>query len=205
MITTMANDLDILEMAFQKIVSEAKRRNDILFNINPYKKNSMETLKLDKAEAKKQFKSAPEWFRKVLISTFGAGTFSGKAIDQCETYEDFYNEADEATKKEFMIYSTDQPYIVAEKKLMLIIRVVNFDEINCIEFIPDLRNTDQKKWFPIFHCPSGSGFDFSYSSYGYSLTIAAAGLRLCFARKEDCDRIAKKFIDLYEQYLTFKN
>jgi len=130
---------------------------------------------------------------------------SGKIIDRCNTYEEFYNEADPETQKEFMIYQTDQPYIVAEKKLMLIIKMVNFDEVNCIQFIPDLKNEKQKKWFPVFYWSSGSGFGFSTSHYYYANTAASAGLRLCFAREEDSNRIAKKFIDLYEQYLTLKS
>ena len=164
----------------------------------------MENLKIEKSTAIQIYKKASEEIRKILICTFGAECFSGRAIDRCDTYEDFYNEADLATKKEFMIYSTDQPYIVAEKKLMLIIKMVNFDEVNGIQFIPDLKNDKQKKWFPIFYWSSGSGFDLSLSSYIYANTHSAAGLRLCFAREEDSDRIAKKFIDLYEQYLTLK-
>ncbi len=165
----------------------------------------METLKLEKSTAIQMFRTGSSEIKKILISTFGSECFTGNAIDRCNSYEDFYNEADLETKKEFMIYSTDQPYIVAEKKLMLIIRMVNYDEVNYIEFIPDLRNVNQKKWYPIFTLPSGSGFDFSDSLYYCTSASTNAGLRLCFAREKDCERIAKKFIDLYEQYITFKN
>jgi hypothetical protein len=164
----------------------------------------METLKIEKSTAIQIYKKASEEIKKILICTFGSECFSGRAIDRFDTYEDFYNEADLSTKKEFMIYSTDQPYIVAEKKLMLIIKVVNFDELNGIEFYPDLKNDKQKKWFPIFYQSSGSGFDLSTSVYCYTNASTYAGLRLCFAREGDSNRIAKKFIDLYEQYLTLK-
>jgi hypothetical protein len=164
----------------------------------------METLKLDKQKAKTFYPGASKLEQEILISTFGKECFSGKIIDRCNTYEDFYNEASDAVKKEFMIYSTDQPYLVAEKKLMLIIKLVNFDELNGIEFYPGLKNEKQKKWWPIFHWSSGSGFGFSDSYYYCTDAYTLAGLRLCFAREEDSSRIAKKFIDLYEEYLTIK-
>jgi len=165
----------------------------------------MENLKMEKATAIKIYRKASDEVRSILISTFGEKCFSQKRIDIVDSYEDAYELADKKTRKECEIFPTDTDDVIAYKKLKLIVKVINYDEVNGIEFIPDLKNTTQKKWYAVFTESSGSGFDFSASYYYSSATYTAAGLRLCSANQENCNYIAKKFLSLWKVYITFNN
>jgi len=160
----------------------------------------MENLKIDEKEAIKEFPRAPQWFQKVLINTFGAETFSGISFERLSTFGDAYVWADDATRKEFDDSPGGTPDEIAYKKLKLITRVANTDPVTGKTWTPDWKNTDQKKWFPIFNLSSGCGF--ADSTYDYDYSDTSVGSRLCFETKEKSDFIAKQFIKLYTDYLT---
>ncbi len=152
----------------------------------------METLKLDKAEAKKQFKSAPEWFRQVLISTFGAGTFSEKITDRISTFENLCNETGTDPEDYNKLFGTLDEN--AYRRLKLAAKVLNEG------WEPNWKDTNERKWFPIFSL--SSGFGFSYSGYGYTDAYTYVGSRLCFKSEELSDFAAKTFLEDYKAYLT---
>ena len=158
----------------------------------------METLKIEKETAKKIFKTAPEWFQKILINTFGEDTFKQNIIDRIKTFDDAYNEADRNTRDEYdcQIHPKLSKHIVARLKLILIAKVLRGD------WEPDFSNTNQQKWFPVFKFSSGSGFDFSYSHYFYVLTVTSVGSRLCFPSEELSDYFGKQFIELHRKHLS---
>jgi len=159
----------------------------------------METLKLEKSTAKKLFKDAPEWFKRILNDSFGKECFTGKIIDRIKNFDEAYDESDDQTKIECAIFSTDTPDVVAYKKLKLIIKVINED------FVPDFTNTNQPKYYPWFKVgSSGSGFVFSFTFCIFGLSGTAVGSRLCFESSEKCEYVAKQFTSLYEQFLLTK-
>jgi hypothetical protein len=159
----------------------------------------METLKLEKSTAKKLFQEAPEWFKKILSDTFGNECFSGKIIDRIKTYDQAYMEADDQTRIDCQLFTTDTPDVVAYKKLKLIVKVINEG------WKPDWSNTSQAKYYPWFNVlPSGSGFGFSNAHYSYVLSCTGVGSRLCFESSEKCEYVAKQFTSLYEDFLLTK-
>ena len=153
---------------------------------------------INEETAKKIFKDSPESLQKILISTFGAATFSINIIDHVKTFSDAYSLADEATRKEYdlQINPNLSEHIVARLKLILIAKVLRG------EWEPDFSNSNQEKWFPWFKFSAGSGFVFSVSGYYYGRTVACVGSRLCFPTQELSDYFGKQFIELHRKHLT---
>ena len=147
----------------------------------------METLKLDKAEAKKQFKSAPEWFRQVLISTFGAETFTGNITDRIKTFEDLCTETDTDPEDYNKLFVT--PDENSYRRLKLASMVLNEG------WKPNWNDINERKWFPVFSLSSGFGFS-------HSATHSCVCSRHCFKSKELSDFAAKTFLEDYKAYLT---
>jgi hypothetical protein len=197
----MGRDEEIIARAYYEMVQKNQKHTLIDNHLNS---KTMKELTLSRAKAMQIFRKASDEVKKLMQESAPSDFFAGRMIDRLKTYEDFYNEADPETQKEATIYPTDLPYIVAEKKLILIARVINFNEETGKQFIPSLADTDQKKWFPVFVLSSGSGFDYSVSNYFCTYALTGAGLRLCFETKEKCEYVARQFIDLYEQYITIK-
>jgi hypothetical protein len=156
----------------------------------------METLKIDKSIAKELFPTAPEFFKKVLINTFGKGFFSEKITDRVKTFEDAYMEADNATKKEYDLSTGGTEDEVAYRQLKLIARVLRGD------WKPNWNDSNEKKWFPWFQWSSGSGFGFSGSICAYVSTVTYVGSRLCFPTKELSDYFGEQFIEIHRKLLT---
>ncbi len=178
----------------------------------------MATLKLDKAEAKKQFKSTPEWFRQVLINAFGAGTFSEKITDRLKTYEDFYNETTEKAKPVFD-FRTIKSFEDACYKLNMLATlpgITGLEDVHAKDIIArykleivylaindgwmPVKNGKLQPRYEVYHylLSSGSGFDFSHSVYGYTYANADAGLRLCTHSEEKSNYIKDQFDDLWK-------
>ncbi len=125
---------------------------------------------------------------------------AGKMIDRVKTFEDAWQWADEETRNEFLGDVCKSPDAIAYTKLRLIIRVVNLYDKTGKRFIPDYKNPNQKKWFPVFNLSSGCGF--GHSSYFSDYTHAGVGSRLCFSSEEKSDYVARQFSDLYNQYFN---
>lgn len=123
---------------------------------------------------------------------------SGKIIDRIKTYEDAYEEAPEALRKECEIFSTDTADVVAYKKLKLIIRIINE------EWEANWKDSIQRKYWPYFNLASGSGFVFSGTTYGYVFAGTGVGSRLCFESEEKAIYVANQFLSLYKDFLTIK-
>ena len=158
---------------------------------------AMENLKLAKSTAKKLFPDAPEWFKTVLVSTFGKDISKKRNFTDIKTYEDAIDEM--PIDEENIIYQTDSVDIIAYKKLKHIIKVVNGPD-----FIVDWTNGNQKKWYPWFNILP-SGFGFSDSSYRCTHSATAVGSRLCLESDEKATHMGTQFTNLYELFITIKN
>ena len=159
----------------------------------------MQTLNLEKPIALKLFKLGGQEIRDLLISKYGTELFCTKIIDRVTSYEDALAEADELTRMECEVRTNDTPDVAAYKKLKLVIKVINED------WIADYTDSNQKKYYPWFRVlPSGSGFDFSATDYGYDYSYSAVGVLLCFETREKCEYVAKQFTQLYKDFLLTK-
>jgi hypothetical protein len=96
-----------------------------------------------------------------------------------------------------MIPEGFQKPIVNAYKLMIIYLAINNG------WVPDWRNSSQKKWYPYFQvAPSGAGFS---DSYDYcTLTFADVGSRLCTDTSEKALYIGRQFRAEYEENFLYK-
>ena len=152
-------------------------------------------MEFTKQEAKRIYPEAPQWLREKLEQEFGADYF------QTESYEEIKNFEDACAKLDIdplsVTNEADALDEAAYKKLKVIVKAINAG------WEPNWNNTDQRKWWPWFRM--SSGFGFSYSNYGYRLTITGVGSRLCFQSEEKSNYAANQFLNLYEEFLTIKS
>ncbi len=66
------------------------------------------------------------------------------------------------------------------------------------EWIPDWTNYNEYKYYPYFST-SGSGFAFTDTTYWRTGT--SAGSRLCFLELDTAEKIAKKYLSIYEKFM----
>jgi len=91
--------------------------------------------------------------------------------------------------------------IEAHYKLVIIAEALNEG------WQPDWSDWEQNKWYPWLKVkttedkPSGVGFSYSCTRYGY--TLATVGSRLCFKTRELARYAAEQFADLYKDYFLF--
>ena len=155
----------------------------------------MNNLQIDKATAKRIYKTSPKWFQEILISTFGAECFSENITDRIKTIEDASEETgisiDDLNK------AIGTPDEINYKKVKMVAKARNEG------WSPDWGNGNEKKWFPIFKMPSpSSGFGFDDSDCSYAVTYSTVGSRLCFKNEALSNYAAKQFIDLYKSFLV---
>jgi len=68
---------------------------------------------------------------------------------------------------------------------------------------PDMMDTNQKKWFPVFRIDpsSPSGLVFGSSRYYHSNADAADASRLCFESEKASDHAGKTFTEVYKNII----
>lgn len=68
----------------------------------------------------------------------------------------------------------------------------------------DWKNTDERKWFPVFDMDADttSGVGFSFSRYGGWVTFTDVGSRFAFESEELSDLSAELYPELYIESLT---
>ena len=86
--------------------------------------------------------------------------------------------------------------VIAVNKLMTIAKAWNKED----NFVPDLLNENQNKWYPVFKVKD-AGLACVYALSAFSYATAFYGARLCFKSEERAKEFGMKFIDLWEAYL----
>lgn len=156
---------------------------------------------IDKKKAKMIYPSSPEWFQKELEKEFGVEYFTPNYYEKLGTVEDCCARIGVDPKS--MVREGDTDDEIAYRTLKVVIQAINTNEKG-IRWEPDWKNTNQKKWFPVFNL--SSGFGFSRSSYHYGNADADVGSRLVFETKEQSDYAAtnRNFLDLYKRLITIQ-
>lgn len=173
--------------------------------ISKYKHNkstSMETIQLTKQDALKLYNETTKEGKKFLEEKFGDKTFSFKIEDRINSFEDACRE-NGIEPEDVLPYTDpqtpDEKSINAYAKLVQIIRAFNEGKI------PDWKNSSQYKYYPWFwmdgrKSPSGSGLSFDDFDFVVSYTCVAS--RLCLLEQRHVEIVAKKFEDIYIDYMT---
>jgi hypothetical protein len=150
----------------------------------------MQTLQINKENARKLYPSASAEFKTMLVDTFGKEFFSQKITDRVKTFED----ACEVLGVRFHASNTDDPDDEAYKKLKIIILALNEG------WKPNWNNGNEYKYYPWFYMDKSNGF--SLLSVTGACTGSSVGSRLCFKSRELAEYAAKQFIELYKQFFT---
>ena len=154
----------------------------------------MKTLQIEEKKARELYKTASQEFKSMLEDTFGKEFFSEKVTDRIKTYEDACRELNKAPINEAEMkkngFTDDE---IVYRKLKTISKAINDG------WKPDMMDTNQKKWFPVFRIEpsSPSGLVFDGSSYDCLYEIAAGASRLCFKSDELATYAGSQFTELY--------
>jgi hypothetical protein len=156
-------------------------------------------MELLKEDAKLIYDIAPKHIKDKLDEEFGSETFRKISWRDLNSFEDLCK-ARGTTAAEFLDKLIDLPISQTQKT------IAKFELMN--EGInqgwkPDILDTSQKKWFPIFSV-SSRGLAFSYSGYCYDSAYAAVGFPFVFESKEQSDHAGKQFIQLWEEFILHK-
>ena len=153
-------------------------------------------LTIKKETAQKIYPKSSDWFKEVLVETFGEKTFKPKNFRDIKTFNDVCLEngtTEQFFNEQFNNLGLDIDTINYEK-MKLVVKTINQG------WVPDWSNTNQRKWYPWFDIsPSGAGF--SDSGYRYAAAHTGVGSRLCFETEEKCKYAANQFIEIYYKYL----
>lgn len=151
----------------------------------------MQTLQIDKNNARKLYPTASAEFKQMLTDTFGETFFSQKITDRVKTYGDACEVL--GISSEILAYDEMTEDEQAYCKLKIIIRALNEG------WTPDWNNSSQYKYYPWFY-QNAPGFRLNVVvSY---FAASAVGSRLCFKSEELAIYAAKQFLDLYKTFFT---
>lgn len=159
----------------------------------------MEELKVKKTNALRTWKNADSKEKKMLEGLYGEEVFKNQSIfDRIQTYEDCCEETGDKPVNEAELKSfgfTDDE--IAYRILKTITKAINEG------WAPDMLNTNENKWFPVFRVDSSSpsGFVFDYSYYDFSHAVAGAASRLCFKDEASANFAGKTFLEYYIRFV----
>jgi len=155
---------------------------------------------ISKEKAIEIYDESPVVLRKMLEDTFGIFCFRSSNFEDFKTFDDLcrcvgIKEVDFDNKWKHLELD---PSTLAFERLKVLTRAYNQD------WIPNVYDTGQKRWFPIFSVLS-SGIVFSYSYYYYDITFTYVGSRLCFKSEETSTHAGKTFSQLFIDLITAKH
>jgi hypothetical protein len=153
----------------------------------------MQTLQIDKANARKLFPNASAEFKQMLLDTFGEKFFNQKITDRVKTFEDACEVL--GLFPNAVVQDGDTVDEAAYKKLKVIVQALNEG------WAPDWSNERQYKWYPYFRM---SGFGFSYTNFVRWRSTSAVGSRLCFKSSDLAEYTGQQFLSIYQDFLTLQ-
>jgi hypothetical protein len=153
----------------------------------------MQTLQIDKNNARKLYPTASSEFKQMLNDTFGEQFFKVKITERVQTFDDIL--AIEGITFANLVNENDTPDEVAYKQAKLIAKVYNEGTV--------LNPNDKTQWkyYPWFEITPGSGVGLSYYVNDYWHSGTFVGVRLCFKSAELAKDAGQKFPDIYAALL----
>jgi hypothetical protein len=163
----------------------------------------METLNLLPVNAQKAYNKADAGGKRLMKDLYPEYNFERKLADRIESYADACAEVGitPLTMSDFSaLPETDRESSYAYHQLTIIARALNEG------WVPDYSDGNQYKYYPYFvwdnKAAGGSGF--SFYRYCYDVSFSDVGARLVFKTSELATHAGKKFISIYNQFLTSK-
>lgn len=154
------------------------------------------TIKIEDTTAKKLYKTASKELKTILEENFGVSFFSDKIIDRIQNFDDVLEELGK-TLEEVVPYKN--PKTKAQKFLNALAKIQCITEVYNEGVESDWNNNSQYKYYPWFEkkAPGGGWVFDSCTCFSY----AYLGFGCYFTKEENCKDAAKKFIDIYKDYL----
>ena len=157
----------------------------------------MTTVSIDESKARRLFKSGTPEVKNALRNLIPTNVLGVKLIDIVVDLKSACDVLEESLASALPFHNAQtaqQKRCNDTEEQILIARALNGT------FVPDYRNSNQRKWRPIFVIDS-SGFRFSGSLYDFSFALAYSGSRLCFwfESEEISNHFANHFIELHKR------
>jgi hypothetical protein len=161
------------------------------------------TLKLTAANAQKAYNKADAATKKWMKDLYPDHNFDQKLIDRIETYADacFELGITPLTISDFAaLPERDQESSYAYHQLSIIARVLNEG------WEPDYSDS-QYKYYPCFvwNDSAAGGAGFSFRDFFFDYSRSGVGARLVFKSRELAEYAGKKFLSIYNQFLTIQS
>lgn len=160
----------------------------------------MQSIQLNTKEAQRLYRGADATGKQLLEEKFGAKSFQVKDITELIQSVEDACEYNGTTLEEITPFkkpvNDQQKSVNAYAQLCEVIKAHNEGGKK------DWRNSSQYKHYPWFRMDgkSGSGLSFHVAHFGCSHTSVAS--RLCLLNEEHVPIVAKRFLSLYEDYMT---
>lgn len=165
----------------------------------------METLQLDKKNARKAYSEADTAGKKLLANLLGKDVFRDNPIEYIKTLMDVCEEAG----VEFEHYKIPTSGSNEEKAAMYLKRLKLIASVFNGEWKADLGNTEQRKYYPWFNIVPNtkgpSGFGLSFSGDGCGRSYSNLGARPYFKDSDTAVYVGKQFLSDFEGWAQYTN
>lgn len=155
----------------------------------------MKTLKISEDKARELYKTADSNFKTILEETFGKDFFNIKITDRVKNFDDILRISG---KKLEDILPWKNPINKNEISQNALAKIQLITEVYNEGKVLDWDNSNRYKCMPYFR-KSGSGWLFTYCAYWNSYCYG--GSVSYYYSSELAEDAAKKFIDIYNEYL----
>ncbi len=134
--------------------------------------------------------------KKLLENIFGTEVFKELENQWLQLFEEFCKESGLNYEALMSKWEGEEDDELAYKMIKRILKYHNKD------WVADIKDKGQKKWYPWFYWDNESGFGLSDTYYDDSNTYAIVGSRLYSQSQEQCIEIAKKYLPIYQKFHT---
>jgi hypothetical protein len=158
----------------------------------------MQTLQIDKANARKLYPTSSLEFKQMLEDTFGKTFFQQRITDRIKTFQDACDAVGPLEENVLILLkyngiNKDMLCSQAHMKLTIIARVLNEG------WTPDWNDKDQYKYYPYFDMRSNGFSSVAYDRWSTNTVVSS---RLCFKSRDIAQYAATQFADIYKTFLT---
>lgn len=159
----------------------------------------MKKLQIEKETAQGIYPESPDWFKKVLIKSFGKECFEKKVITDFKDIQSFAIACE-------VCGTTEDEFNERFNNIGLDIDTINYEKAKIVckainqGWKADYNDPSQKKWFPVFRVLS-SGFGFSFTGYICDYSLTAVGSRLCLKDEARSNFAGTQFTEIFEKLI----
>ncbi len=134
--------------------------------------------------------------KQLLENIFGKEAFKSLDKHWLKLFEEFCKESGLNYEALMAKWEGEDDDDIAYKMIKRILKFHNKD------WVADIKNKQQKKWYPWFYWDEQSGFGLSNSFCFSTYSDTDFGSRLYSQSQEQCISVAKKYLPIYQKFHT---